>query len=961
MKERFLAGLKKASVIIIASIMLLGVIPLGMISHVATVNAEGEFLRLQPETEVSVAAESTLQGDGKVRETKDIHEIGERHFGYLRFDIRSLLEREPEEIKSAKLRLVLLRTPAKEPVPVQLWLMQETGWNRSMKWDEKPSRLGEVPVASMTVSPDTDGKSRLFEVDLTEYLRKWMEEGREKVSFRLDSLGSGIAAVYGGSSHEDPLFRPCLKVVTGTAEDPDGNTLQKVRLSQQYATEQEETVMMTVGDGKEVYLKFSFNTENIRGTLYQAMLRLGYLQGDEGAMLRIDRLENTDWTAEEMKEGKPYQGERYPLYREEDFEAGNYDEIDMTDAVNDSLAKGKTELALLLWCENGSMVFESQGEMAPRLMVSVSDDRTVAAMMEASASALGKNKSPSEVTKALADDGIANNGIRTEISWQAIDRKTGLSARSSLSENGKIYRPQWFRESKEILATATISAGEVTRERKCYLTILPKEAPEFKNTEFSPMLDVGFADAEEKNKFESVGTVAKSRWVAGRKMTYREMKQDEMMILHFPVDSEKRNYLTVKLWEEDEFPGLVVSCLQNRELSPFAIAGTDMAEKEEGGFLYLTYPIPLSYTKGRDYVSLALTMAEKTQEENEETTESLEEGPVASVYDVYVAPTPWFDPLSFAEQGEVVVKKTEEEESALYRFLQKIYGAAEETFDFRDAKNQEEALPQTEEKGVYTDIENQKQAVLVLGGEERLMLALPDTGTLAQIYRDTPYYNAYSQTTVQEYQNGAMQAVDYGVYRIFRNRGRREAVIPWEQEEMSGLYQELAGGGHYSFLKKGEMTDDSILPEGTAVEDGRKLTVLPGETLALMRIAEPLYYPDFRVSEINGRAVAELTLKDPLIITSLTLRAMGTVPKQEEKLMILCGIYDRGMLVGLEQKLLTVSGGQVAAELLLEEPLYLQPGQTLKVFAEDQIIRSKPMTPILELPQKQQVMEQKAS
>ncbi|MBO5364590.1 MAG: DNRLRE domain-containing protein, partial [Clostridia bacterium] len=691
MKERFLAGLKKASVMIIASIMLLGVIPLGMLSHVTTVNAEGEFLRLAPETETSVAAENTLQGEGILSVTPDSHAVGGNYYGYLRFDLRSLQEKDIDEISSAKLRLILLRTPAAEAVPVQLWLMPDVAWSKSMDWAEKPSRLGEIPIASTTVSPETDGKSRLFEVDLTGYLKKWMEEGREKVSFRLDSLGDGIAAVYAGTAHEDPLFRPCLKVTTKAATDPDGNTLQKVRLSQQYATEQAQTTMMTVGGNQEVYLKFSLNTDNIQGAVYQTFLQLNYLQGDPEAMLRIDYLENTAWTTEELAEGNLPEGKRYPVYREEDFAFGVYDQIDMTDVVNDTLARGEREVTLLLWCENGKMVFESTGEQAPRLRVSVSDDRDVVAMMEASAGVLGKNTAPNAITKALADDGIADNGIRTEISWQAADVKTGLSARESLAANGKISRPQWFRESREILATATISAGEFQRERRCYLTILPQEIPDFTGVEFGTMLDIGAPDEEAKNKFESVGTVDRSRWIAGRKLTYRELKRDGTMILHFPVDEEKQNYLTVKLWEEDDFPGILVSSLQNREVTPFAIEGIKMAEREEGGFLYLTYPIPMSYTKDRKYVSLALTLPEQEIPEagesvtaETEADESLEETPAVSIYDAYLTQTPYFDPLAFAEQGEAVVKKSEETESAFYRFLRKIYGAAEQTFGFRD-------------------------------------------------------------------------------------------------------------------------------------------------------------------------------------------------------------------------------------------------------------------------------------
>lgn len=48
MKELLFSGMKKLAVILIASVMLLGVVPVGMISRPTTVSAEGEFLRLSP-------------------------------------------------------------------------------------------------------------------------------------------------------------------------------------------------------------------------------------------------------------------------------------------------------------------------------------------------------------------------------------------------------------------------------------------------------------------------------------------------------------------------------------------------------------------------------------------------------------------------------------------------------------------------------------------------------------------------------------------------------------------------------------------------------------------------------------------------------------------------------------------------------------------------------------------------
>ncbi len=972
MKERFLAGLKNAAVIIIASFMLLGVIPLGMISHISTVNAEGEFLRLYPETEISLTAEPKQTDEELEDMPEDAHGVGRNHYGYLRFDIRSLLEQKKDKVQGASLRLTFLKASTTKKVPVKIWLMQNDDWNRSMKWKDRPSRAGEVLVATITLSPNDTGEPQLFEIDLTEHVRSWIDEEKETVSFCLEGTGDGVQAAYAGFSHEDPLFRPCLKVVTGAATDPDEKNLQKIALSQKFQTGQAKDGVAVVQGKNEIYLKFSLKEKNIKGAIYQANLKLNCLSKDPNALLRIDRLENTTWTADSLKQTKNPGGSRYLIYREEDVAPGVYDSINLVDAINDAYAKRKTMEAFALYSVNGEIQFGFHERNQPRMELLVSDDRDAAALTETVTAVLGDNKNPEQILKNLSDDRIAENGVRAAVTWEALDRETGEPAEDVLTANGRIIRPKWFQKSRELVAKTRISAGEYAVERTFYLTVMPQETPEFQDTEFGTMIDIGDGEIERKKQVESVDAFARSRWVEGQKMTYREMGSDGVIVLHLSVDPEKQNYFTVKLWEEDAFSGIVVSNLRGRGRTAFEIRDIEMAVKEESGFYYLTYPIPMSYTKDNTYVSLRLTMiepeVEQVSEETEQTelstepveTEAERIEPTVSIYAAYITQTPYFDPMTFAEQGEPVIKK-EETESAFYQFVRKIYGAAEEAFDFRSARNPEEALPEEEESGVYTDVENQEENTLIFGKEEQLMLELPEHGTIAKIYRDTSYYNAYAEMKDKEYHDGKLQVVDYGVYRIFRNRDDRSRELPWKEEAMSGLYQNLSDSRYYSFLQKGQMVDNSVLAVGTPVENGSTFRIKPGETVVMMLVAEPLYYPDFRVSEIGGQPVAELKLNNPLEIFSLTFRVMGTVPKEEEKLEIICGIYERGMLVGLERQSLTVSPGQVASEIMLEGTLVLKPGQNLKVFVEDREQEWKAMTPVLELPQKQQTTEQKAS
>ncbi len=965
MKERFLTWLKNTAVILIASLMLLGVIPLGMISLHSTANAEGDFVRLYPEAELSLSPKEGQLEQDLVAEEETTYGIGKDHYGYLRFDLREYTGKKAKKLNKVTLRMTFLEMYAGRNISVQVWLMPEERWSKSMEWDEKPSRVGEVLVATSNLVSERRDDPQLLEVDLTDYVRQYAEAGKEKISFRIDSSEDGMSAVYAGASHEDPTYRPCLKVVTGNGKDPDEKDLTKVLLKEKYATDQQEDTIVRVGGKREIYLKFSLNPNNIKGGIYRAILKMDCRNREEGALLRVDRLEDTKWNKKSLKE-KGVQGKRHMIYREEDAGAWGYEEIDLTEAVNHALANGEKEIAFAVYSEHGEIAFGFERETQPEMELFVSDNRSVVAMTEAATKLLGENSGREEITSALLHNYVAENGVRTSAVWSAQDKETGEDAKDTLSRNGKVVAPEWFREDKELVVKATVSSGKHQMNLLYYLTVPTEEPPEFEEEITGTMVDMGTRTSERKGHVELVGTTAHSRRVEGQKMTYREMGRDEMIILHLSVDPKKQNYLTVKLWEEDDFPGISVTNLRDEGRKNFEIRQTDIAVKEEGGFCYLTYPIPMSYTKGREYVSLRLTMVEPEEEisavvtEEQETEEPETEQPeqVISVYGAYVTQMAYFDPMAFAEQGEPVIKKEESEESAAYQFLKKIYGAAFQDEDSQEEENPEEAVAPTEErKGVFTEMNNRKQTTLVFGKEENLMMTLSEKETKAKIYRDTPYYNAYAEKETRTYPENNLLAVQYGAYRIFRNGGETDLPIPWQEEAMEGLYRNLADETYYSFLQKGNKLDDSALVEGTEITTGDQAVIRPGETVAFVKVAEPLRYADIRVSEINGQTLADLILKDPLEITAMTFRVMGAVPEEEEKTMILCAVYERGMLVGIKRQFLTISQGQVAAEILLDEALSLMPGQTLKVFVKNCDEEYKSMTPVLELPQKQSVEE----
>ena len=220
MKELLFSGMKKLAVILIASVMLLGVVPVGMISRPTTVSAEGEFLRLSPAAETFVSAKLDEQGLSGSQIAPGLQMVGDSYDTYLRFDLSSLLDKDTADVHEAKLRLAVVRGGGEGAVPVRLWLMPDNAWNESMTYQSRPPVLGEIKLAETAVD-SRNARNALVELDMTEYVKKWIEDGRTSVSLHLDASGTSIAAVFAGTDYEDKAYRPCLKVVTGDAADPD--------------------------------------------------------------------------------------------------------------------------------------------------------------------------------------------------------------------------------------------------------------------------------------------------------------------------------------------------------------------------------------------------------------------------------------------------------------------------------------------------------------------------------------------------------------------------------------------------------------------------------------------------------------------------------------------------------------------------------------------------------------------
>ncbi len=493
MKEKWLAGLKKTAVMLIAAVMVLGLVPVGLMVSPTTVRAEGEFLRILPEAESCVGELGANKENSIFNHNDGTLLTGGNYDAYLRFDIRHLMDKKTEDIHKATLRLVLLRTPAEKGEHLGIYQMtQGTGFPSKNRG--KSMNMGEISVGDVLVTPQKEGTARVVEVDLTPYLKKWVEDGLGRVSLRIGGFGENVIAILAGRKYEDPAFRPCLKVVTGNAQDPDSLDITKVWQKNKIITGQpggENAGEVVLGNGGELYLKYGIHPQNIQGTIYCAELQFKQLETEENTQIKVYQVPGMDWNVLQQRRKMMILDTAELVYAGEVTEDG----IDLSYAFQEAFQTGKTEVNFLVQASEGSMVLEAN----PKLVVRVSDQREIKTVMEAMIHTLGENVSASEITQNLPKRYHAKTGATAEIKWSVTDRVTGLSAEETIDTDGEVHRPHWFEKNKRVWATATVTAGSYSRKRTYPFTVVPEPMPEYMGRTLQDMIAIGADDYEVEN------------------------------------------------------------------------------------------------------------------------------------------------------------------------------------------------------------------------------------------------------------------------------------------------------------------------------------------------------------------------------------------------------------------------------------------------------------------------------
>ncbi len=929
MKEKIFSAFKKVAVILIASIMVLGIVPVGVLKlRPHTANAEGEFLRFSPVHEVSVMSSAEEKKYSAVKD-EGLHFVGGKSHTYLQFDLQSLMaNKKLAPIKEATLRLTAVRTGVENTIPLRIWLMPSSDWNRDMRYQDRPSYLGEIKIAELSVNPRD---AEVVELDVTAYLQKWLEEEKGQISLHLDAGGDGIAAVFAGTKHEDALYRPCLKVVTGEAFDPDTEDVDKNWLEKSSQTGFYGNGEFCVGEGADTYLRFQLKPENIRAAMYQVNLKLAIRKMDADAEIKVFRLKNGDW-----QDGMTLpQGEEELIYTANASQPRRLKNMDLSHAVNDAYAKGETALTLrLTGGESGQIRFAGSGDEQPELEIKVSDHGDKTAVTEALIYALEDNI-PEGVTQNLSEGYNTEQGDHAEVRWTAWDALSGDDASKVLDERGKITRPAWLEDSRMLRAKATVSSGDYTRQREYLLTVLPEEMPNYSQWKFDNLVNLGQSSDEEDHDLASRNTDSHIRWIGTKNFPYRTLQADSLMAMTLAVDPEKQNYLTLKIWNEDRPESkLIIENLAMRDLAPMVIEPPEEVAAEKG-FLYLTYPLPMEQTKGRNHVTLRLRL-----EEAGEITR--EESGTWNLYGIYTGQSLYFDPLTFAEQGETFAGKTPHDISSFKRLLKRIYMLAKEPWeDFAEQWRKEDADVQEEEAVIEEVKEDTEVERFAWMDTQPPMLAFDDSSdriaislwekNRTEIHRSTTNYDTYAEGEVKEYGDG-LTAIDYYKYRIFRNISGRERRVP-NGESLAGVYQDLVSGDCYAFLSDGQMADETALPEGAVLKDGSQLRIMGKSTVVLKLLAEPVESAQWRVWTVNDRPVSRLNLSRRLTVSRVSLKNTGYMPEKPEEMQVICCVYEKGMLVGIAKQVFTSL--PETAQYNVELPqITIEPGQIFKIFVE---------------------------
>lgn len=645
MQQKTLDFLRKIVTIVLACLMLVVMLPSGWLfrNHSSTNNLDYVQKVYPSYTAFVDSTDTSISGN---RIDPGILWVGEGREGYLQFSLADVHPGKDANLTSAKLRLTVISGAGQFPREIQAAQVKNNNWNLSMTYGTRPQ--GEEML--LTAVKEIEGAGSILEIDITNAVQNWIVSGEKIVTLHLYGGEKGETA-FASERNKDSALHPYLKLLWGNAVDTDPATAEKTKASDMvFVSSVEPDVsgismveknngVLKVDNEETAYVKFNMIRENIRGAVSKATLILYAEKTEENAILVPSLLENSQWNQLMNYQNRP-QGRKEPFgsYR---VEFGKF-ALDVTQAVSEQFQNNADAITFILE-GTGNMVFSGakadKKEQRPYLLIETSEDPNVIAVHETMVNLLKNNLTADNVTSDLRGSYTADAGARATVDWQVYDAVTGEKNSMYIAVNGGVTRPKWFEGEKKLRAVANIQSGTCQLKRTLVLTLPPETEPVIDTSHLIDTVLIGDEKSETEQGFDYVrGSRAKTRNVKGTEYTYRTLGKDGAMVINLKCNPEKINTLYVKLWDDDVDTGNWFFCDPNLgTIDPAAgpenkdelwipmELRTSNIERDAEGFVYASFTVPESYTKGKNFVSFRLIRTGGT-DENKGLFKRLDEG-----------------------------------------------------------------------------------------------------------------------------------------------------------------------------------------------------------------------------------------------------------------------------------------------------------------------------------------------
>ncbi len=926
-KEKLFSFMQKLIVIALAILLLVTMLPAGLFHNPDPPGAEGEFLRLVPSTEFSRRVSNDKGND-------EIKLLSSTCPAYFMFDISNLSEVKESEINEVKFRAVFLKGYGNAEARVALSLVPEESFPESYTTAYSPACLSHS-FASFT--PDTENDS-VFQADLTDYAKNLLKEGKTKLAVKLTS-DSKVPYAFASSQNSDEAFRLCLKTSTGIFYDTDSDSVEKTRLCEATYVSDKNTAVtgsklqsdnknLIAGNGNETYLRFDIIKEALLGSTYSAKLILNTVSQPSGNKIRVYCINNNEWNNDINYDNRP---------KGEESEAitltvpdSNFVTADISQQVCEAIKQNINSLTIRIvgLSENTTEFTYGENEKHnPRLCLKNSDNPDIVCASEAALSALNGNRS-SYVTLNLLNS-YSKGSNTAKLAWSEITDGKAKEDMSHINSNGEITRPLWFEDNAYLIANAKITSGDYETNRRYAITVPSQAAPDYSGYKFGDYIDIGNTDSEYSQKFEcSQGLDTKRRWIDGRSFTYKELEGNKKMVLNLACQPYSENYLTLKLWSEDCTSAdelCLISSFDDCEELSLPLPVSDSSDKS---FIYATYAIPKEFTADKNQISMRI---------------SLKDGKKPyGIYSAYTTQEPFFNPKQFASQGERLISDSLIGSDKIIAFINSLKSLLP---DF----TRKEAIP-TEKDSQTAIVDAENQTAVFVGNDANIAFKGNSDGNTLSVYRKTEYYSNYCNDC-PIYENNGVSYCDFGDYKLIINASDNILAFSDLKTDFSGIYKELCKGEYYSFSENALIDDDSPVPLDSPILTPDNLKILPKDVLLFLHISNPSDKSDWRVNSINGKSVSAFDATVPEKIENITVKGIGGIPQNAEKLTVLCFIYDHGRIISVTKSEKDIIDGLNLYNVDLKDAdLNMMKNRTLKVFILDNTESFENAVPKLELP-----------